>query len=492
LQTISQQTPQRLTTLLGYARGLTNDQVISSFDTLTGETYASSARYELNGQGQFLDTVFHRLKLARDTGEQGAAVWAEPYTYSSSRDASNGIAETDYRIRGVIVGADTSVGSDLRLGAHASFANSRTQVDSRRDLVDIDQYAVGLHALYMPAEQWWVEGAASYGWQRASGDRSIQVGPLFDSRASSRYDGKSLNAGLEGGYRFNTGAWHLEPFIGAYYAKVKYDAFTEAGAGDANLNVGRSRASSMAYGAGLRVIGDFAKQANGTQIHPIFLLRYLHDTRADSDVSTSMAFAGAPDVGFTTRGTPGVSNHWQAGAGLSFDISPQASAYFYYTADIASRGDSHAANLGVRWSFAAPAAAMAASAHRMDALPAASLAPAAAAVPAATPAADDPSASSSSRSDKAAPIVAGAALGAAGAGAAMAGKPAGADDAPLGKCRPRAAAGAKKAAIAKSKHVGPRHVPAPGTGAKPTVVAKKKRVAPAKPKPAAAEPLCDG
>ncbi|GAA0699058.1 hypothetical protein GCM10009429_27630 [Dyella marensis] len=109
-------------------------------------------------------------------------------------------------------------------------------------------------------------------------------------------------------------------------------------------------------------------------------------------------------------------------------------------------------------------------------------------MPAAAPAADDPS----SRGDKAAPVVAGAALAASGAGAAEAAKPAATDDAPLGKCKPRAAAGAKKAAIAKSKRTGPRHVPAPGTGAKPAVVVKKKKAVPAKPKPAAAEPLCDG
>jgi hypothetical protein len=200
------------------------------------------------------------------------------------------------------------------------------------------------------------------------------------------------------------------------------------------------------------------------------------------------------------RGTPGVANHWQAGAGLAFDISPQASAYAYYTADLASRGNSHAANLGVRWSFAAPAAAMAASAHRMDTLPSAPLAPAAAATPAAAavPASAQPADDPSSRGDKAAPAVAGAAIAAAGAGAALADGPkadAGkmaADDQPLGKCKPRHAAGAKKAAIAKSKRVGPRHVPAPGKGTKPAVVAKKKRVVPVKPKPAAAEPLCDG
>nr|WP_231873903.1 autotransporter outer membrane beta-barrel domain-containing protein [Luteibacter rhizovicinus] len=288
--------------------------------------------------------------MQRDTGEQVAALWAELYTSSSDFDRSTDAAHTDYRIHGVIIGADAPVTPDLRLGVHANFANSRTEVNSRGDYTDVDQASIGLHALYFNQQQWWVEGLASYGWQNADSNRRIVVGP-YDPQATGHYNGKTTNAALEGGYRFDLGhAMHLEPFAGAYYTKVKYDSFTEKNAGDADLRVGRSDASSMQYGVGARLIGDVDLGVEGTRLHPIVLVRYLHNTKNDT-VSVNNAFAGEPSDSFVVQGSRPVQNHWQAGVGVSFDITPKASTFVYYNADVASHTTSNAVNLGVRWNF---------------------------------------------------------------------------------------------------------------------------------------------
>ncbi|MET0617407.1 MAG: autotransporter outer membrane beta-barrel domain-containing protein, partial [Luteibacter sp.] len=339
-----------LPTLLGNARGLTADQVLTAFDSLTGETYASAANAELSGQAQYQDTVFYRLKLQRDTGEQGPAIWAEPYTSSSSFDHSVDVAKTDYRIHGVVIGTDAPVTPDLRLGVHANFANSRTEVDRRGDYTDVDQAAIGLHALYFNDKQWWAEGLASYGWQNADSTRRVTVG-TYDTQALGKYDGKTINGSLEGGYRFQLGqAMHLEPFVGAYYSKVKYDAFNEKYAGDADLRVGKASASSLQYGVGARLVGDVDLGVEGTKLHPIVMVRYLHNTKDDT-VTVNNAFAGAPGETFSVQGSQPVKNHWQAGVGMSFDITPKASAFVYYNADVAKHQRSDAVNLGVRWNF---------------------------------------------------------------------------------------------------------------------------------------------
>jgi outer membrane autotransporter protein len=350
LQHIATSGGNQLPTLLSYVRGLRGDQVVKAFDSLTGETYASATNAELSGQSQYQDTLFYRLKLQRDTGEQGSAVWAEPYTSSSTFDGSVDVAHTDYRIHGVVIGADAPVTPDLRIGVHANVANSRTEVDRRGDYTDVDQASVGVHALYFNQQQWWFEGLASYGWQNADSNRRIVVGD-YTPQATGHYNGKTTNAALEGGYRFDLGhAMHLEPFVGAYYTKVKYDSFTEKNAGDADLRVGRSDASSMHYGVGARLIGDVDLGVEGTRLHPIVLVRYLHNTKDDT-VTVNNAFAGAPSDSFVVEGSRPVSNHWQAGVGVSFDITPKASTFVYYNADIASHTTSNAVNLGVRWNF---------------------------------------------------------------------------------------------------------------------------------------------
>ncbi|MGA7437573.1 MAG: autotransporter outer membrane beta-barrel domain-containing protein, partial [Luteibacter sp.] len=350
LQHIAARGGDPLPTLLGNLRGLRSDQVLRAFDSLTGETYASAAQAELTGQSQYQDSLFYRLKLDRDTGEKGAAVWAEPYTSSSDLSRSANVSRADYRIHGIIVGTDADLSPDFRAGVHANLANARTEVHSRGDYTDVDQAALGLHALYFNDKQFWVEGLASYGWHDADSRRRIAVGG-YTPEARGDYDGKATNGAIEGGFRFNLGqAMHLEPFVGAYYSKVKYDSFTEKGAGDADLRVGKASATSMQYGAGLRLSGDVDLGVAGTKLHPIAMVRYLHNTK-DDQISINNSFAGAPTDSFAVEGSRPMKNHWQGALGASFDFTPAASAFVYYSTDRATHTRSDAVNLGVRWNF---------------------------------------------------------------------------------------------------------------------------------------------
>jgi fibronectin-binding autotransporter adhesin len=108
----------------------------------------------------------------------------------------------------------------------------------------------------------------------------------------------------------------------------------------------------------VRFIGDFIKNPDGTQIHPVLVVRYLHGAN-DQFTTLNAAFDGAPDVGFAVGGVQPARNHWQGALGASFDLTPQAAVYAYYSVDAATRSTSNAANLGFRWSFSKPAAAAA-------------------------------------------------------------------------------------------------------------------------------------
>jgi len=63
------------------------------------------------------------------------------------------------------------------------------------------------------------------------------------------------------------------------------------------------------------------------------------------------AFAGVPTDSFVVQGSRPVRNHWQAGVGMSFDITPAASTFVYYNADRADHSSSDSVNLGFRWNF---------------------------------------------------------------------------------------------------------------------------------------------
>ena len=106
----------------------------------------------------------------------------------------------------------------------------------------------------------------------------------------------------------------------------------------------------MQYGIGARLVGDVDLGVQGTKLHPIVMVRYLHNTK-DEDISVNNAFAGTPATPFTVQGSRPMRNHWQAGVGVSFDITPKASTFVYYNADRAEHTKSDSVNLGVRWTF---------------------------------------------------------------------------------------------------------------------------------------------
>jgi fibronectin-binding autotransporter adhesin len=469
LQTIAT-TSSDLPTLLSYARGLTPAQIIPAFDSLSGEIYASAPQAALAGQTQYLDTVLYRLMLARDSGEQGAAAWAEPYIDSTRFNGTFNTDQTDYRVHGLIVGVDAMAGSYFRIGANGNFATSQTLLSQPDDQINVHQYSAGLHALFDNTEQWWADAVASYSWLHASSTRQIDVG-LYQPVAGARYDGTAINGALEGGYRFRFDQWRLEPFLGAYYTRVSYDGFNEQGAGDADLSIGGSHAHNFQYGPGARFIGDFEKNPNGTQFHPVLVVRYLHGSN-DQLTTLNAAFEGAPDVGFSVGGLQPARNHWQGALGASFDLTPQASLYAYYSVDTATHATSNAANLGFRWSFSKPAAAAALSstAQHMPASTAVSPSVAAlAAYPAVAPAASQGGTSPAAAAVLPAAMATHAATDPADAGKAVAPADAGAAEAaaPFGRCKNHIVAlgGAKTGHVVAHHHgVGtpgtatPRHV----------------------------------
>jgi fibronectin-binding autotransporter adhesin len=351
LQTVATSSSD-LPTLLSYARGLTPAQVIPAFDSLTGQIYASAPQAAMAGQTQYMDSVLYRLMLARDTGEQGVAAWAQPYLDNARFNSTFNTDQTDYNIRGLIVGMDAMAGSYVRIGANGNFATSQTFMAQPDDQIHVHEYSAGLHALFDNTEHWWADALVSYSWLHASSSRQVDVG-LYQPLANARYDGTAINGALEGGYRFQFDQWRLEPFVGAYYTRVSYDGFSEQGAGDADLDVGSSHARNFQYGPGARFIGDFGKNPNGTQFHPVLVVRYLHGSN-DQFTTLNAAFDGAPDVGFTVGGVQPARNHWQGALGASFDLTSQASLYAYYSVDTATRTSSNAINAGFRWSFSKP------------------------------------------------------------------------------------------------------------------------------------------
>jgi outer membrane autotransporter protein len=335
--------------LLSNVFGLAQDRVAPAFESLTGEIYASAMAVSLQVEDQYSRSVRRRLELMRVAdNEKNVGGWVVPYGSVASIDGGDLATDVDRRLRGITVGFDNLVSSNLRLGAHASIAHSEIELDGRSDRIDVDHYHAGVHGLYNPAP-YWVQGTMAYGWLDAESKRDISV-TSFNRRAEGDYNGSAVVGAVEAGTRIPAGRMHVEPLVGVYYSRVKFDEFTEKNADDGNLRVASGSEDSLAFGVGARLLSEFEMPSGSGRWRPLLQGRYLRATRDNTPVITN-AFAGASDATFRVSGVTIDRDRWEVGAGAAFDFTKHASAFIEYDATLADNYTGHALAAGFRYSW---------------------------------------------------------------------------------------------------------------------------------------------
>ena len=88
--------------------------------------------------------------------------------------------------------------------------------------------------------------------------RNIRLGPVVRV-ASSNAGGSNGSIGVTGGYDFGFGSLSIGPFASVTNQSVKVNAFTEANAGSANLNISEQSRDSRVISGGLRASMNMGK-----------------------------------------------------------------------------------------------------------------------------------------------------------------------------------------------------------------------------------------
>ncbi|MEO1193919.1 MAG: autotransporter domain-containing protein [Pseudomonadota bacterium] len=241
------------------------DTAPQAFDALSGEVYASAQTLLLAQAALLRDSITGRLRQATTAGERGQGsgpdtaslvpgfkptLWVEGYGNWGSNDVSANTARLSYSNSGLVVGLDTPLGDNLRLGLAAGFSQSSFDVTGRRssgdtESIDLAVYGTGQwHAVTL-------RGAFTYGWQGVSVDRTAAFAGFSDA-LSSDYDARSLQIFGEVGYGMAFDSLSVEPFAGLTYVNLETDSFTESG-GAAALQ-GEAESRSLGFSSlGLRV-----------------------------------------------------------------------------------------------------------------------------------------------------------------------------------------------------------------------------------------------
>lgn len=245
---------------------------------------------------------------------------------------------------GFVLGADTLVGDAFRIGLAGGFARSSFDVTGRLSSGTNESIFGAIYG----SGQWGpvsLRLGAAYAWHDIDTSRTVLLPGLSD-RLTASYDGSTLQAFGELGYRFGLGRTALEPFIGASIMRLHSNAFRERGGIAALGGAGQDQdlaTTTLGLRAEMQLFADL----------PLTLKGMIGWQHAYGDVRPErlMAFAGGTSA-FAVAGLPIDRNALVAEAKLDWQASADLNLGIAYRGQIGSRAQNHAITGNLIWRFA--------------------------------------------------------------------------------------------------------------------------------------------
>lgn len=339
--------PAGLQTVLAEVTTLTLDQARAGFDRLSGEAHGSLAGIMLEGHALYGQTVSRRIAERREAvgaDRLHGGAWVRAYGMGSDLDGDGNAHAADFEQRGLAVGLDAWGGEHWLVGA--SFNVMDIEADFRPgDRAEADAKNVSLYASFQ-GQHAYLDVVTSFGWWDNEVSRTIVVGDI-DRQARSEYGGHRFATHLEAGWAFDLdGNQQLTPLVSVEHAKLDQERFREAGAGELDLIGGSQDVDRTTVSAGLRWSAAFGS-GNWT-LQPAAQVRWLH-ALGDRHAEQTLAFAGAPGVGYRVRGVGWSQDRGLLGVGLQARRGDSLDLFVEVDYQNGGGLESMGAGAGVRW-----------------------------------------------------------------------------------------------------------------------------------------------
>lgn len=254
----------------------------------------------------------------------------------SRTDAASGL---DYSFYGLYGGVDTWLDNHRLVGI--ALGLSRTDADPAAGDIRHDSLELALYGRWL-IDNGYLNADLSAGYHQTDSARQVTTGT-----ASGEYDSQSAVLALEAGRIMYKGEnITLSPFVGADYAHLKRDAFSETGAGPANLNVDSETLESLRSRLGLRFE---TKRTTGEDrsLQWDIELAWAHEFR-DTSARIVAGFDGAPAATFIVNGPELDRDRALLGAGLTTHLGKFSQLRIGYNGEVAGSDTRHSINARYR------------------------------------------------------------------------------------------------------------------------------------------------
>ncbi|WP_162419643.1 autotransporter domain-containing protein [Microvirga brassicacearum] len=335
-----------------------------AFDALSGEAHASVIATSYGDAALVQSTLLGRMRkeltgqtihaaYAADRPEttlpvaimlpssERFALWGEGFG-SFGRTRSNGnAAALDTSTGGFVIGAETHLAPGTMLGIAGGFSRTTFDVDARLSSSAVESTFGAVYG----STTWGnirLRLGGAYAFNDLDTTRSVAL-PGFADRLTADYDGSTLQAFGELGYRIDWGGIEIEPFLGGAVLRVHRGGFAENGGAAALTGFAQAQNLTTA------TLGMRAQVEVGDALRLRGLVGWRH-AFGDIDPISRAAFAGSASA-FLVSGAPIDQDALIAEAGLEWQASKAITVGASYQGQIGSHAQEHALKGDLTWRF---------------------------------------------------------------------------------------------------------------------------------------------
>lgn len=329
--------------LLGQVRALNQDEVVSAFDQLTGESYASLTSH----QAQVIEQVLDVLRQRQREIENGLSVWADQLWAQDILRTQFDTSSIESRFHGVMVGVDVG-GETFGAGAYLYQGDSSFNHTDRPEKIDQRHLGGGLRGQWDHGN---LRVKAQWGYAKHDTDSqrfiSIAGNDTFATHATTR--GATQYVGLEGALQFQTHNFTIAPTVGASYLHSSMKDFveqTDLNAPEAALRVSQSSIDHTVLWGELQASQTIVSQRSTMTLYGGLGYEYQAQDNRDH-ILVSFASTSTP---FDILGSEEKRGQWKANVGANYQRDAwtlRASA----VVNLSQKNASYGAQVGVQYRF---------------------------------------------------------------------------------------------------------------------------------------------
>lgn len=287
----------------------------------------------------------------RDSGKAAGsdylqgALWGQVLGGQATRDTSAGADGYTASSVGLLFGADTHLSSDLVSGLAVSWLRSYSQgkADSSGNQTEIDNYQLTAYNTWRPGDgPAYVQGLLGVGYSQYDQKRAIDY---LGEVATADYHGWQYQGKVDGGYDLRLGEVTATPVGSMQVVRVANQAYTESGAGVANLAVNRQGFNAVESELGTKFASGFddAWGHVAGDIEAAWVHSY-----TDSPVVTAAVMGG---VGFVSTTSRPAADGLRLTTGVTLQQADGVSLRLEYDGDLRRDYRSHTGLLKLRSEF---------------------------------------------------------------------------------------------------------------------------------------------